>query len=181
MTGRRPKSVTPCARPRLGSWLQPPWDWDPGLWCLGAKLEGMQVWGSEAHLGKTQGQGHNRGPPGNRCLEPLTREAAPWHLFRRGGPSPGAPWAPSLLSRRHYSAGRGEGALPGPAPSPEKGKTQGLASSSLAKSQLSRLLPTSFPPPRPASSLKGAVSRLVAGGKGDSAGKGWGQGLTSNP
>lgn len=39
----------------------------------------------------------------------------------------------------------------------------------------------SFPPPHPASSLKGAVSRLVAGGKGDSAGKGWGQGLTSNP
>lgn len=177
MTGGRPKSVSPWARPRLGSWLQPPWDWDPGLWCLGAKLEGLQVWGSEAHLGKTQGHGHNRGPPGNCCLEPLTREAAPWHLFRRGGPSPGAPWAPSLLSWLHYAAGRRKGPCLGRLLLQKREKPRASPAPPWQRANL----PASFPPPHPASSLKGAVSRLVAGGKGDSAGKGWGQGLTSNP
>lgn len=78
------------------------------------------------------------------------------------------PRPPALLR----SAGRGKRPWPPElAPSPEKGKTQGLACASLAERPPSASTPSIFP-------KRGQLAWLVAGGWGDSTGKGWGQRLT---
>lgn len=173
--GGRPRAVTNWAQPRLGHQFWPPGPGPrpagvpaAGRTCRypGAKLEGCpspqpQVPSAEIRYPGVQG----RGPTGH-CL------AGPQHLPLRGAVLPRAalrlPPRPPVLRR---STGRREGAwLPEQAPSPEKGKTQRLPGSE----------PT-FPPPHPASSLKGARSPgLQLVGKGDSAGISRSQGLTSD-
>lgn len=97
----------------------------------------------------------SRGPTGRHLAVGTT-----WHLsFRGPALPPGCPACLPLSIQAQLGGGRGPAARA--TPSPEKGKTQGLASTSLAGSPL--------PASTPASSLKGTSAPwLLAWGRGDS-------------
>lgn len=119
----------------------------------GAKPERAEVWGSQ-RCPSPQPQAtsaETRTQESRAELEPAGRGPAgtlwpPWRLSFRGA---GLPWgALACLSRPlvlHCSAGRRTARLPEPTTSPEKGKTQGLASTFLAQSRPSSLCTQHLP------------------------------------
>lgn len=185
--GKRPGGVTPWAQPWLGAGSGlPRTAGSPGPGGpkrSGSKLEGVEVWRcggawrcrppcwrTGTRESRAQPELASRGPAG--CC-PAVRARLQHGPFRgaalcAGQPASPPPRPPALLR----SAGRGKRPWPPElAPSPEKGKTQGLACASLAERPPSASTPNILP-------KRGQLAWLVAGGWGDSTGKGWGQKLT---
>ena len=162
-THRAPGPRTACSQPRPCTRLWPhgtrAWArWGPrgrrDLQASGAKPKGrgQGSWCSLATLAQTG----DTGVQGQRAGDPLgpTGQA----LAFRGA---GHPWrlqaSPSRCSAQQGGS-RGPW-LPEPATSPEKGKTQGLASASWLRADLPASAPNIFP-------KRGAFARLTAGGEG---------------
>lgn len=153
-TGGRPRSVTP------GLGLGPGWAAGSGLRGTGARACG--VWWQSQKAWSCREAGlpwQSPGMPQGTHWEPLPGAPRSWSrlgTFWRGGPSPRAPWAPSLPSPAALLSGE-EGRGPGCLGWLLHQKREKLRASPAPPWQRANL-PASFPPPYPASSLKGAGS-----------------------